>query len=76
MLSYTSLWSSGNKRECKRGQYEEGIFFVEIKQVWNKYILIYVDIYLLFYAEIRRGKALLETMSSEGIISVFYKKAK
>lgn len=27
---------------------------------------------LLFYAEIGRGKALLETMSSEGINSMFY----
>lgn len=25
--------SLGNKRECKREQYEEGIFFVEIKKV-------------------------------------------
>lgn len=39
-------------------------------------IYVYVDIFFLFYAEIRKGKALLETMNSEGINSVFYTKVK
>lgn len=37
---------------------------------------MYMLTFFLFYAEIRKGKALLETMSSEGINSVFYTKVK